>query len=302
MGTHPIFESDFDCLTEKKEMKTALGIVLICMTGAEFDEDMCGQRMCRLCKTLVTWKTHATRQNIHTTEDTYDMCKDMLSSCCNTYLLPFEGLTEVSADDQTSFQLQDVDYSKSFWDDMYEGIAELFEDDEGDNIFEGLADDIYITLDSIVTDISDVFDDYILDPVSNNVRHMWRYATSFFGAAEADGSSGMYGTIAMEPYSDNQNVTWTIGKEQNCTKVQIRIVNFDTEKLYDFLQIGDTRYSGQLQDLNTNIRYGDNAPNLRAPLFIGFTSDEYNSNFGGFKLDWKCTQKCDNSGCFWIEV
>ena len=55
---------------------------------------------------MLTWSTSATRLKIDS-EAIGDQCS-RLAECCDAYLLPFEGLTEVSADDQSSFQLQDV--------------------------------------------------------------------------------------------------------------------------------------------------------------------------------------------------
>ena len=128
----------------------------------------------------------------------------------------------------------------------------------------------------------------------------------------------MFGLIRMDQYGDDENVTWTIGREQNCTHVLVKINHIDTEKNYDFLQIGGNRYSGntipQTEGYESDESSDDDDDDdddddemliitnygfteLRAPLFIGFTSDGSNSDFGGFILHWKCSRMCVKWDC-----
>ena len=79
-------------------------------------------------------------------------------------------------------------------------------------------------------------------------------------------SSGLSGTISLEPYSDNMDVLWTIGKDGNCTMVQIEVEHFEIEE-YDSLTIGHNTYTGsslQVRASQSQLRQ------LDAPLKIKF--------------------------------
>merc|ERR1712130_35354 len=102
MGTHPIFESDFDCLTEKKRNENR---ARDCSYLRDWSRIRRGQMR---SKNVPTVQDAGDLENgCNATEDTYDRgyvrhVRGHVDRVLQRVLVAVEGLTEVSADDQTS--------------------------------------------------------------------------------------------------------------------------------------------------------------------------------------------------------